>query len=145
MKWIVFILFVLAALGFVGRETLVVGEGRRAGQDELKLYRRFRRRTKGALLLLFLLTLALFFEELASLGNFDARAIILYTGLALITLIWILMLAARDTKETAFDALNDARKIRTEAYEEIEHVIRERKGGADSASPRDKAPKESGE
>lgn len=120
----------------IGREVIAIGEARRAGHDVVPLYKRFRRRLKSVVLIWVLLALSLFFRNVADAPWFTPKVAILYVGLAIITLFWIMILAARDFKEAAHYAVAANQQITLETLGEIEQRIRERQAGRSSAPPR---------
>lgn len=127
MRWAVLVILIIVAAGFIFRESLVVSEGRRNGLDEKRLYRRFRRRTKGMILMIVLYISTVFFEDIALTGIFSAREAILYIGATFILLIWLLIIASRDMKEVAHNALFERQRITLESLAELEKTITEKK------------------
>lgn len=139
MLWKILLLavLILGALAIAAREVLVVGEERRRGAQEARVFRRFRRRAKGLLLVVVLGALALFYDEAARLLNLGPRGTILYTGLVLVMLIWLLILAGRDVKEATEELVTDQRTARQQAMADLDAVVQER-----LAARREKPPKE---
>ena len=127
IKITVLVLLLLGCSGMLGREVLVLGKGRRSGEDPLPLFRRFRRRAKGLLLLIVLYLFAAFFDEAIRRLHFSAREVALYAGFCLIMLIWLLILAGRDIRETALTALKERRELTTDSFARIEEEIRRRR------------------
>ncbi len=121
-------ILILVALAFLAREILTIGQERRAGAEEKPLYRRFRRRAKGLLLLIVLYISAAFYDELAAFGHFDAQANLLFMGGILIIMIWILIIAARDFRESALAIVRENEQMTRETLQSLEEEMRRRKG-----------------
>lgn len=156
LKILLILVLVLVAAGLIGREVLVVGQGKREGVEQKLLFRRFRRRTKGVLLLLVLATGAAFHAELAgALGLIPSEHFMLLGGL-IIMVFWVLILAGRDLHESTTELVDRRQAITIETLIEIEQAVRQRQeaerggpaptgsarrsppppGGAPSASPK---------
>ncbi len=127
-------MLLVGSAAMLGREILQIGEGRRAGQNEVTLYRRFRRRAKGLFLLIVLYILAAYYDEIAAWGHFGWRDMILFTGGIFIILIWALILAGRDLKETALEVTAERQRLTMEAFLDITEEI-ERRKAQDQDSP----------
>lgn len=126
------------AAWLIGAETLRVGSVRRASavEDPADLagaLRRFRRRLKGTLLLLLLYVLAAFYQRIAMLGNFGLRQVLLYTGLVLVVLFWLLIIAARDAHAATLEAVAESKRLRAEAIASAERLAQE---AAENRPPR---------
>ena len=140
----------LVAAALVGREVLVVGQGKREGLEPKSLYRRFRRRTKGALLLLVLATGAAFHGEIAQgFGLIPSEHFMLLGGL-IILVFWVLILAGRDLHESTTELVDRRQAITIETLIEIEQAVRQRqeaaaKGAAPTAAARRSPPPPAGE
>jgi hypothetical protein len=126
MRILVLIALMVASCLIIGWEILRVGEGRRAGQDALMLMRRLRRRLKTLILIVALYAIAAWFEDVAAAAHFTAKIALLYFGLAITMLVWILILAARDLRETALQAVEINRRLREEAIKDLERELRRR-------------------
>lgn len=126
MRLAILILLCIGAVVAFGAEVLRFGEARRRGALTKLHYRRLRRRIKGLLLLPLFYVLGLYHEEIFKMLQLDPRGMILYGGLALIILVWILILAARDLHETAEFAAEESRRIRGAARQDLEKIIEER-------------------
>ncbi|CAN5194820.1 hypothetical protein BH09SUM1_BH09SUM1_07330 [soil metagenome] len=136
MKYLILVILLIVSCGLVGRETMRVGEARRAGEDEPRIYARFRRRVKGAMLLFLLYVLTAFYEEIARRAGFRGREAILYFGGDFVVLFWLLILAARDFKETAFDAIRERQRITVDALSAIDaEIASRRKPGKKNTNP----------
>ncbi|MCC5877262.1 MAG: hypothetical protein JJU11_13655 [Candidatus Sumerlaeia bacterium] len=122
MRWILLIGLLLASIVYLGREILHIGEVRQSGGDLLPHYRRLRRRLKSSLLLLFLFVLAFFYEDFAAWGQFDARTSIVYFLGTLVVLIWLLIVATRDARATALEAIEEGRRITEEALQSVHPI-----------------------
>lgn len=127
IKIAVLIVLLIGCSGMLGREVLVLGRGRRAGEDPVPLFRRFRRRAKGLILLVLLYLFAAFFDEAIRRFHFTAREVALYAGFCLIMLIWLLLLAGRDVRDTALTALKERRELTSDSFARIEEEIRRRR------------------
>lgn len=123
MRFLVFAIFLLVCLGLWGREFLRVGESIRGGEDSGRVYRRFRRRTKGIALLIFLYILSVFYDDFTEVFLYSPQQKFLYFGMTIIALFWLLILASRDLKEAAFEALHARRQITQETISSIEKEI----------------------
>jgi hypothetical protein len=127
LLWIPF----LALLAFLaGREFLVLGEARRLGTATPTDFRRLRRRCLG---LFVLLLLALQNELVDHLEFADPRHEILYWGMCFATLIWLLIIAARDAHEIAQSWSNEQQQVTLQALVEIDERLKRRRepGSAD--------------
>lgn len=118
-----FVLLILFSLAIVGAEILRVGKGRRAGEDEKALFRRFRRRAKGVVLLNAMFLLAAWYDEILSAHIHTAGGLLLYVGLVVILMFWLLILAARDLRETVTEATEQQQTIALQALVELEEEI----------------------
>lgn len=123
MSWLALAAIIIISGYIIGRETLAVQAGLRTGEDHLLLFRRFRRRLKGVVLLIVLFLLATYLEPFTAAEWSGAREVLLYFGLCLIVLIWVLILATRDMRETAERALAQGQKLTTDSFEEIQQQI----------------------
>lgn len=131
MRWIALTLLLLLGLALLGREILVVGQGRRSGEDPGRLYRRFRNRTKAYGLLMVIFLMAAFYEDLARAGHFRATEAIAYFGVAVILLFWFLIVLARDFRETAMAAMRQSEQLTVQSLKELEEEIRRKRGKRD--------------
>lgn len=123
IRALVFLILAAAAAAFLSREILEVGAVRRTGGPLLPALRRFRRRTKGVVLLLILYLQTAFFEEVARGLGFGHRAVLLYFGLALVLLVWVLILAGRDLRETVLTAASESSRLRQEAMARLDAEV----------------------
>ncbi len=125
-------IFLLAALvvvgaGLLGREVLAVGAARRAGEPMVPHYRRLRRRVLGIALLIVLYVIVGWYDVLADWGTFTVRDHLLYVGGVFILLIWTLITASRDLKETAHEALAERRRLAADSFQHIQDEIERKK------------------
>jgi hypothetical protein len=127
IKITVLVVLLIGCSGMLGREVLVLGRGRRTGEDPSPLFRRFRRRAKGLILLVLLYLFAAFFDEAIRRLHFTGREVALYAGFCLIMLVWLLLLAGRDVRETALTALKERRELTSDSFARIEEEIRRRR------------------
>jgi len=122
---LIFLLVLLAAVGvLLGREILSAGAARRAGADPRAINRRLRRRAKGLALLLAVYAGAAWFEDAAAWGAFSLREGILHVGGVIILVFWLLILVARDIRETAMEAAGERQAFAVESLQRIEEEIR---------------------
>lgn len=138
LKIALLVILLLAAAHMLGREVIALGKARREGEDIALLGARFRRRAKGLALLVALYLLAAFFGNLHAALGFTAKEVILYIGFTLIVLVWLLILAGRDVRATAMDALEQRRRLASESMAGIDAEIRrfrEEQGGGGAPRP----------
>lgn len=131
MKWFLLIVLLLSGGIFLAREILQIGEAQRAGADPIPHFRRFRRRVKGLFLLLVLFVLAFFYENFAAWGQFDARTSLIYFLGTLVVLIWLLLVATRDARAVALEAIEESRRLTDEAMKKAHQEFEENLGGSD--------------
>lgn len=127
LRLLVLAVFVILILVFLAREILVFGQEKRSGAPEKPLLRRLRRRAKGLILLLGLFTLTAYYGDIAEIGHFDWRANLLFMGGILILMIWILIIAARDFRESALAIIRENEEITRETLQSLEKEMRERR------------------
>jgi hypothetical protein len=128
---------VMGAVGLIAREILRVGESTRAGENPLVAYRRFRRRAKGALLLAGVVAVGLFHELIARSAGLRPQEHFLLLGGLIIVVIWVLILAGRDLRESTEELLSTRQRLTMEALEGIEKAIEERKAAKRSGPKKD--------
>lgn len=128
-------LLVLGGVLLLGREVLVLGGAKRRGAEMIPHYKRFRRRATGLVVLFLLFLSALAFEPLARAAAFDARLTLLYFLGAMILLIWLLLIAARDMRETAIDALAERQTMAASMLRDA--TERARRAGGEKGDDRD--------
>ncbi len=119
----VFCLLLVLCAALLCREILTLGQEKRAGKDVDALYKRFRRRAKGLLLLIFLFALTAYYDYFEASEFSGAREIVLYVGLVMIVLIWVLILASRDLKETAHEALRNKQELTLSSLADFEREL----------------------
>lgn len=127
MKILLLAALVVVGAGLLGREVLALGAARRAGEAMLPHYRRFRRRVLGIALLLVLSVVVGWYDNLAEWGTFTLRDHLLYVGGVFILLIWTLITASRDLKETAHEALAERRRLAADSFQHIQDEIERKK------------------
>ena len=138
LKIALLVILLIASAHMLGREVIALGKARREGEDIALLGARFRRRAKGLALLIALYLLAAFFDNLHAALGFTAKEVILYIGFTLIVLVWLLILAGRDVRATALDALEQRRRLASESMASIDAEIRrfrEEHGGGGAPRP----------
>lgn len=136
LKLTILALLLVLGIVFLGREVMEVGTRRRAGADERTIYRRFRRRTKGVILLVALYLMAAFFDQFFRATQATPRIIILYTGAAFVLLIWLLLLAGRDVRETALMAITERKRLTEDSFLRIDEAVRRRRASRTDAPAR---------
>lgn len=120
MKLLLFLVLLAAGGLLVGKELMEVGQERRAGKYPGPAARRFRRRTKGVGLVLVLYAMSALYEPIARAIQISKHGSLMYFGLAVVLLIWVLILAGRDFRETVMDAASESARLRTEAMEKLD-------------------------
>ncbi|MEO8377634.1 MAG: hypothetical protein ABI579_08175 [Candidatus Sumerlaeota bacterium] len=137
LKLFLFVILVLACAYALGREVIALGLARRDGENSAPYIDRFRRRGKGLALLIMLYLLAAFFENVYTSLHFQAREVILYIGFTLIVLVWLLILAGRDVRATALQALEQRRRLASDSMAGIdEEIQRFREEHSNEQAPR---------
>lgn len=131
ITWLVAITLFAILAAILAREFLVLGAVRRAGNGTKADFARFRRRSLGVTLTTILLAM-LFAEERvgAALGDgLEARRIMLvYYGLCMILVLWVLMVAVRDFHITLLGAMDENRRITVDGLEEMNRTVRRARG-----------------
>lgn len=127
IKLLILLALLAGLAGVVAREVLVTGAAQRAGQDPKPYFARLRRRTKGMVVLVLLYAMAAWYEEAAGALGLGVRERLWYLGGVLITLFWLLILAGRDLRESALQAMEERRRLTSETFERIQEEIRRRK------------------
>ncbi|MDX2175421.1 MAG: hypothetical protein SF028_03015 [Candidatus Sumerlaeia bacterium] len=126
MAIVLSIAVIAALLVAFGHESLEFSLARRRGDLAPKHFLRFRRRTLG-LFLVAALTLLLAFMGLAekkAMG--DHGALLGYYGVCILVAGWILLVALRDMRIMALDALTEKQRITMEHLEDFERLMVER-------------------
>lgn len=127
LEWVLLALLLGISTVVFCREVLIVGEGRRSGDDVKMLYNRFRRRVKGLLLLIVLYVLTAWYETFSAVLTLDKHGTFLYVGVVLIFMFWVMILAARDFKESALLAIAAQQAVRREIEQKIDEALDKRK------------------
>ncbi|MBI1292048.1 hypothetical protein GC173_12520 [bacterium] len=125
----------VGATAVILREIMVVGAGRREGIEPKPLYRRFRRRAKGVVLLATVASLTAFHHDIAKLLYLMPAEHFKLLGLLLITVIWVLILAGRDLRETTLEAIEQRQAITVETLKEVAEALERRQAGKREAPP----------
>jgi hypothetical protein len=126
MKWVLLVLIVFVSMALLSRETLVIGEARRQGAALKPHLKRFRRRTKGLLLLIVLYLAAILFNPLSQALSFTAHEFLLYFGFYLVLFIWLMIVTVRDVRQTAIDALMENKNLTAKSLGKIEQELSNR-------------------
>ena len=123
----IWIVFVVLLLGLWGREVLALGALRRSPTGATRRdYQRFRRRTLG---LVVLLVLAIMVHAGAATPNLDAQGQVGWAGMCFILVIWLLIIATRDFRDSLQDLIEEQPRATLEALLEIERLSIQRREG----------------
>jgi len=132
MKYFLYFLGVCGVLVMLAKEILIFGDLRREGRINLDAFKRIRRRTLAAFLLVLLGT------HLVSLGKVervlanDPQTLFAWYGLAFILVIWLVIIATRDFRAEMQRALQETRELTIESQKEIANILHKQRDGDDA-------------
>lgn len=123
MKFFLYFVGVCGILVMLAKEILEFGELRREGRLNLDAFKRVRRRTLAAFLLILLGAHLVSLSKVERILANDHQTLFAWYGLAFILVIWLVIIAVRDFRAEMQRALKETRDLTIESQKEIANIL----------------------